>query len=672
MKTVSDFRWFNLPTEYQKFNMVPKRVLFFFVILLTSFSGIGQNKAIIDSLLHQLQNVSNDTVKAKIYNTLCWNYRVDSPKLAYEYGLKALEIYTKQNNILRQCNVLNKLGINKRNLGEYSAALDHFFQILNIAEKPLCNLEIAYANNNIADIYSRLEKYDKALEFTGKALPLFQSTGNKEGIAYNYNLNGTIFQNQNDWNKALEYFKLSLELRLKIDDISGAASSYINIGDCFLELNQPDSAYFYFQKGIAYYDKAGFSNYGKSYISLGKYYVAKKNYKEAIKYLNEAIVKARLMKSPDYIQKAYEVMHTVYYDQKEYQKAYEIQLLARSIGDTLRKSDFIRKITTLELNYAFEKQVRQKELEELKNKATYESRLYKQKIILYGLIFTLLGICVITFFIYRNFKYVSKTNLLLKEYNEEISRQKIAIQTQNEQLQELNATKDKFFSIIAHDLKNPFNGILGISDHIVNSWQETSYEESVSMITMIRDSSQNAFNLLENLLEWSRAQTGRIDFMPEKFLLRDLVAEVFGLLGNVAEQKKITLDSQVDETLEIYADKNMILTVLRNLIANAVKFTEPNGKVKVSASGNNKEITFTVSDTGIGISKATMEKLFKISEKITSLGTHNEKGTGLGLLLCKEFIDKHGGRIWVESEIGKGSKFTFSIPDYLEKAGLGA
>jgi len=672
MKTVSDFRWFNLPTEYQKFNMVPKRVLFFFVILLTSFSSIGQNKAIIDSLLHQLQNASNDTVKAKIYNTLCWNYRVDSPKLAYEYGLKALEIYTKQNNIHRQCNVLNKLGINKRNLGEYSAALDHFFQILDIAEKPLCNLEIAYANNNIADIYSRLEKYDKALEFTGKALPLFQSTGNKEGIAYNYNLNGTIFQNQNDWNKALEYFKLSLELRLKIDDISGAASSYINIGDCFLELNQPDSAYFYFQKGIAYYDKAGFSNYGKSYISLGKYYVAKKNYKEAIKYLNEAIVKARLMKSPDYIQKAYEVMHTVYYDQKEYQKAYEIQLLARSIGDTLRKSDFIRKITTLELNYAFEKQVRQKELEELKNKATYESRLYKQKIILYGLIFTLLGICVITFFIYRNFKYVSKTNLLLKEYNEEISRQKIAIQTQNEQLQELNATKDKFFSIIAHDLKNPFNGILGISDHIVNSWQETSYEESVSMITMIRDSSQNAFNLLENLLEWSRAQTGRIDFMPEKFLLRDLVAEVFGLLGNVAEQKKITLDSQVDETLEIYADKNMILTVLRNLIANAVKFTEPNGKVKVSASGNNKEITFTVSDTGIGISKATMEKLFKISEKITSLGTHNEKGTGLGLLLCKEFIDKHGGRIWVESEIGKGSKFTFSIPDYLEKAGLGA
>jgi signal transduction histidine kinase len=643
--------------------MRPRKLLIFcFALLLAGLDGIAQNKAIIDSLLYKLQMTNDNTEKAIIYNSLCWNYRVDSPKLGYEYGLKALDIYTQQQNILRQCNVLNKLGINKRNLGEYSAALDHFFQILNLAKKPECNLEIAYANNNIADIYSRLEKYDKALEFAGKALPLFQSIGNKEGIAYNYNLEGTIYQYQNKWEKALTFFKLSLALRLNISDVAGAASSYINIGDCCLELDQPDSAYYYIQKGIEYYNKAGFANYGRSYISLGKYYTAKNNFPEAIKYLNEAAEKAKIMKSPDNIQKANELLHAIYFKQGEYKKAYEIQNLARKIGDTLRKSDYIRKITTLELNYAFEQQVRQKELEELKNKASYESRLYEQKIILYGLIFTLLIISVITFFIYRNYKYVSKTNRLLKEYNEEISRQKIAIQSQNEQLQELNATKDKFFNIIAHDLKNPFNGILGISDHIITSWSVNSYEETISMVKMIRDSSQNAFNLLENLLEWSRAQTDRIEFKPEYFLLKNLINEVVGLLKDVADQKKISIDCLVDENLRMYADKNMIHTVLRNLVANAIKFTELNGKITVSAEMNNEQVIVSVKDNGVGISKENKAKLFKISEKITSLGTQNEKGTGLGLLLCKEFIDKHNGTIRVETEPGVGSDFIVTVP----------
>lgn len=642
--------------------MIPKKALLFVLILLAGLHSSAQNKVVIDSLLYQLQTVSNDTLKAKILNSLCWSYRVDSPKLGYEYGLQALDIYARQKNVLRQCNVLNKLGINKRNLGEYAAALDHFFQILDIAEKPQCNLEIAYANNNIADIYSRLEKYDKALEFTSIAMPLFQSLNNVEGIAYNYNLNGTIYQKKNEWDMALSSFKLSLELRLKNKDISGAASSFINIGDCFLELQQPDSAYHYFKKGIAFYDMAGFSNYGKSYLSLGKYYLSKHNYTEALKYLNVAIERARQMKSPDNIQKAYEVIHSIYYNQKDYKKAYDFQLLARNIGDTLHKSDYIRKITTLELNYAFEQQVRKKELEDLKNKASYESRLYKQKIILYGLIFTLLSISVITFFIYRNLKYVSKTNLLLKEYNEEISKQKIAIQSQNEQLHDLNATKDKFFNIIAHDLKNPFNGILGISDHIVNSWRETSYEEAIAMITMIRDSSQNAFNLLENLLEWSRAQTGRIDFNPEQFLLLDLAEEVTGLMNHLSQQKNIPVKCSIDPDFQIFADKNMIHTVMRNLISNAIKFTEPDGEIEILAGLVDKEVRITVKDTGIGISSKNIEKLFKISEKVASLGTKNEKGTGLGLLLCKEFIDKHEGKIWVESELAKGSRFIFTIP----------
>ena len=652
----------NQSGDNQIFMIILKKIFWAALFLILGFNGLAQNKAIIDGLLNQLKLIQTDSAKASIYNELCWNYRVESPKLGYDFGTKALNIYVQEKNIYKQCNILNKMGINKRNTGEYSAALDHFFKILTIAEKPSCDLEIAYANNNIADIYSRLEKYDKALEFTDLALPIFQSKNNKNGIAYNLNLKGTIYQNLKNWSQASKYFKQSLDLRLKLNDKAGAASSYINIGDCFLELNMPDSALAYFNKGIKFYDKAGFTNYGRSYISLGKYYAAKKNYREAINYLEEAIVKAKLTKTPDNILRANEVLHKVYYKLKDYKNAYEIQTLARIADDTLRKSDYIRKITTLELNYAFEKQVKQKEIEDIRKKASYESHLFKQKIVSYSLIILLLGISIVTIIVFRNNKYISKTNRLLEEYNEEISRQKIAIQTQNEQLQEINATKDKFFNIIAHDLKNPFNGIMGISEFIVSSWPDSTYEETVPLVKMIHESSQSAYNLLENLLEWSKAQTGRINFNPENFMFESLLMEINDLLKNISEQKNISINYQITDKLELFADRNMIHTILRNLVTNAIKFTEANGKIVISAARTDNEVKVTVSDSGIGISDANKEKLFKISEKITSLGTDNEKGTGLGLLLCKEFVEKHGGKIWVESELGKGSNFIFTIP----------
>ena len=645
-----------------KITMALKRIVYTIFILFLGCSVIAQNRAVIDSLITQLQIVESDTVKADIYNNLCWNYRVDSPKLGYEYGIKALAIFTSQNNIPKQCNVLNKLGINKRNTGEYSAALDHFYKILDIAEKPSCNLEIAYAYNNIADIYNRLEKFDKAIEFINKALPIFKLEGNNIGIAYNLNLNGTIYQNQKNWSEALKYYKLGLNIRLKMNDNAGAASSFVNIGNCCLELNMPDTALVYFRKGIEYYDKAGFTNYGQSYISLGRYYSAKKDYPKAIFYLNEAIRKARVTKSPINVQSAHEALHHVYYHTKDYKKAYEIQSLSRNEEDTLRKSDYIKKITTLELNYSFEQQVRQKELEEVKKRTLYESNIYKQQLFTYGLILLLIGISIVTFFIYRNYRYVNKTNRLLKIYNDEISSQKISIQSQNELLQELNATKDKFFNIIAHDLKNPFYGILGLSEEIVSSGQNYSHEESIQMVKMIRDSSQNAFNLLENLLEWSKAQTGRIEFNPENFLLDILVGDVVKLLENYAIKKNISINFSISKDFIVFADQNMVHTILRNLITNAIKFTEEYGKIFIVAQQLPGEIRITVSDTGIGIAENIKDRLFLISEKITSLGTKNEKGTGLGLLLCKEFVEKHGGRIWVESEPGKGSHFNFTIP----------
>jgi len=230
-------------------------------------------------------------------------------------------------------------------------------------------------------------------------------------------------------------------------------------------------------------------------------------------------------------------------------------------------------------------------------------------------------------------------------------------------LKELNAAKDKFFSIVSHDLKNPFNAIIGFSNILAEQVQEKNYEGIEEYAGIIRNSSQRAMDLLITLLEWSRSQTGRMEFSPEYVEMVALINEVIELLGDSAQQKSITIHRELPRKMIAFIDKAMISTILRNLISNAIKFTRPDGQIVISAETKKAELKISVHDNGVGIKTESIEKLFRIDENHTTLGTQDEKGTGLGLILCKEFIEKHGGKIWVESEVGRGSTFYFSIPN---------
>ncbi|MEJ5285687.1 MAG: hypothetical protein CH6_3279 [Candidatus Kapaibacterium sp.] len=231
-----------------------------------------------------------------------------------------------------------------------------------------------------------------------------------------------------------------------------------------------------------------------------------------------------------------------------------------------------------------------------------------------------------------------------------------------QKLRELNATKDKFFSIIAHDLKNPIGAFKNVLELLYQNFNDFSKEEILEFIEPLRESSAQLFALLENLLFWARSQTGRIQIEPIEFDLCDLIRQNISLLKLQAENKQITIESDLPERILVNADINTITTVLRNLISNAIKFTRSGGKIVVSAKVVDGYAEVCVEDNGIGMSKETMEKLFRIDVHHTSLGTANEKGTGLGLIVCKEFVEANKGKIWVESEEGKGSKFYFTVP----------
>lgn len=235
------------------------------------------------------------------------------------------------------------------------------------------------------------------------------------------------------------------------------------------------------------------------------------------------------------------------------------------------------------------------------------------------------------------------------------------IKSQNT-LRELNATKDKFLSIIAHDLRSPFNGIIGFTELLKDQVQAKDYDGILEYAEIINNSSNHAMDLLSKLLEWTRSQTGRIAFQPKLVHIDKIVHETVALLQSLIDQKGITVSLNINIKTEQFVDKSMIEAILRNLISNAIKFTPNKGKIKIYGVENDAECIVSIADSGIGISELDQSKLFKIDSSYSTPGTNNEGGTGLGLILCKDFIDYHQGRIWVESEVGLGTTFSFSIP----------
>lgn len=237
-----------------------------------------------------------------------------------------------------------------------------------------------------------------------------------------------------------------------------------------------------------------------------------------------------------------------------------------------------------------------------------------------------------------------------------------ALEKSAAELKELIATKDKFFSIIAHDLKGPFNSIIGLSEILNQQIKNRNFAEVGKYVEIIQNSSQQAFELLVNLLEWSKSQTGIMVFSPVEINIIQAIEESINLLRDEATQKNITITMDAPQKLITRVDRAMLNTILRNLLSNAVKFTHPGGKITVRAHLKHHLLKLSVTDNGIGISKEARENLFRIDMTCTTRGTENEKGSGLGLILCKEFVEKHGGQIWVESEVGRGSIFSFTIP----------
>ena len=250
----------------------------------------------------------------------------------------------------------------------------------------------------------------------------------------------------------------------------------------------------------------------------------------------------------------------------------------------------------------------------------------------------------------------------LKEYVEKLAVLNRKLVKSETELKKINASKDKFFSIIAHDLRAPFTSLLGLTDFLTYDIDNLSNEEVKVFAQKINFSSKGIYELVENLLEWARVQTESLEYNPHIFDFAELSETILNTMVGVSVKKKINLINNIQKNTNVFADKNTIHSVLQNLVTNALKFTNPGGEITITSKLNGDYYLISVQDDGVGMSENVIEKLFKIDEHHTTFGTANEKGTGLGLILCKELIEMNGGKIWVESEIDEGSIFYFTVP----------
>jgi|GEM_PF-1062532 len=269
--------------------------------------------------------------------------------------------------------------------------------------------------------------------------------------------------------------------------------------------------------------------------------------------------------------------------------------------------------------------------------------------------------------------YLHEVNIRLEERQQKVEEQSsqlihqsAILEQKNFDLNVLNKTKDKLFSIIAHDLKNPFGAVLGYAELLLNNMSTLNEDKKIKFIETIHKSAENAHKLLENLLEWSRSQIGQKQYNPEYFIISEVIAISVDFMEQMITDKRINCKYDNHQEIEIFADRNMIETVFRNLLANALKYTPENGTITIKSTVKKDSIEVSVTDSGIGMDQETIDKLFSIDKITSQSGTLGETGTGLGLILCKEFIDKHQGKLWAESEIEKGSTVTFSIPQNIK------
>ena len=679
-------------------NRVTKRSLsrlFLFFFIFSGMSFPGEKDGISDSLLARL-NVSGVKEQVEAYSDLMNYYNRVMPEKSISYGEKALQIassahyrkgeadilyllgvgyhaqtenakamkyyelaYTirkeiKDNVGIGEC--LNRIGLIYNALGNYEKALDYCLQSVRVLEGESDKKALAQAYNHLGIIYYILNDIPKAKQNTLKAMTFCKTPNEDLVLAVSHEYMGIIYIKLKEYDKAIYHTQKGLELRQTKNDRIGIAGSYENMAIISRNCKEYEKALEYYTRSLEIKKELNNQRGAASSISgIGVTYFYMGQYEKSLTFLFRAFEKRKQFGDKRGIVSTLNRVAETYAAMKNYKSALEYDRLAKTYSDSLLSEQKNRAIA--EFQESFQREKRDKEILLLQKENTLQKYL-RNFLLVVTILFS--AMAIIVYFAYRSKR---KVNRLLAKNNDEMTEQKEELLRLNEQLRELVTTKDKFFSIIAHDLKSPFLGFLGLTQIFAEDADSLPADELSKLGHEMHATANNLFELLKNLLEWAQMQKGSIFFEPKENSINDLVVESLNAVKVRSAQKGISILNGVTTPVYAFVDEKMIKSVLQNLFSNAVKFTRQGGTVTIKAKEiENNMVEISVNDTGVGIRQKELDKLFKVGEKIGSKGTDGELSTGLGLLLCKEFVEKHGGKIRAESVEGKGSTLYFTVP----------
>ncbi len=635
-----------------------KKIVSIFIVSFMFCVSFAQDIDSLKSLLTKLEGKD----KIRVLNELSREYWRNKPEQSIDYAEKAYELAIKTGDKKGESRAYQNKGVAHEYLGNYDLAIEYYKKGLDLAIKINDTEELGFAFINLGIMYYNMEKHNKALEYLQKSLTAYESVGKEHEYANVLNNIGAIYQHKNKFDLAIEYYEKGLEIYLELDIPENISMSYVNLGDVYTKKEEYGIAMEFYKKSLAIRKKINYHwGIASTSTSIAQLHLELKQPIKALKHLQIALENAQKVNDISLLNKIYKLFSEAYSQNQQYRKALIYHRQYTAGRDSLFSAKTSEKLAELEAQHEVEK--KEKEIELLNNKNKVQQlELDKNMRVTRYLILLIVFAVLMGLLIYSRYRLKKATNRLLEASNKKLEEANQKLLQSEKELKELNKTKDRFFSIIAHDLRSPFNSMIGFSELLNEGIDKYSKAQIKQYNKLIYESGKNILELLENLLYWARAQTGNLSFYPRKLDIYTIVTNVLNLAQTNAVDKKITLIKNVKSNTFCTCDEDMIETVLRNLVFNALKFSHPKGKIEVKTEKKNTKLIVSVKDDGIGIAKEQLENIFEGSRDNLKAGTSNEQGTGLGLLICKEFIHMHQGEIWVESQIDVGTCFYFSIP----------
>ncbi len=573
--------------------------------------------------------------------------KTGQPDSSFKYLSKALDIDVHRNNIKGIAKTNYDLGVFYRRAGKYRLALQYQLASINALEELQDTFRLANGYNALGSLYANVDKNEDALEAYHHALRLIQSQNMISLIPTIYNNISSIYlDHMKDIDKAKTYVLKGIRSAEAGDDVLPYLFS--NMGQIYIRTKIYDSAAYCYKKAISlskYYKLTNnllptYSFYGTLLSSQGKF-------DSAYYYYNLSLKLSEKLGIPTWNTNTYLNLASTDSARNDFKSAFLHLKRAMEIRDSLTESEIRLKFDELQIIY--ETQKKDAELSALNKQNKLNERIIDNQTYVMLLSFLVIILFVILI-------------VLQRKSNQKILSQKEDIQRKNESLTQLNHTKDKFFSIISHDLRGPFNALIGLLDILGDEYDNISDAEKRQILDAVRKSSNNTYNLLVNLLDWSRAQRQKIENEPVVVDLHEAVEHVFEILRSRARKKDHQLTNEISPGIKVMCDTNILNSVLINLVNNAIKFTHQHGDIRVNAQNKEDKVFVCVTDNGIGIPEDHLDSIFHIDSDFKRPGTEEEVGTGLGLILVKEFVELMKGEITVKSKPDKGSTFCFSVP----------